>query len=43
MKFKRKFGRKKESKPLKGLFLVVLLVIALILWLKADAIMELFF
>ncbi|WP_299669183.1 hypothetical protein [uncultured Polaribacter sp.] len=43
MEFKRKFGRKKESKPKKGLFLVLLLAIALILWFKADAIMEALF
>jgi hypothetical protein len=43
MKFKRKFGRKKESKPVKGLFLVALLAIALLLWYKAGALMELLF
>ncbi|MFK8061380.1 MAG: hypothetical protein AB8B78_15000 [Polaribacter sp.] len=43
MEFKRKFGRRKETKPKKGLFLVVLLAIALILWFKADAIMEYLF
>jgi hypothetical protein len=43
MKFKRKFGRKKESKPIKGLFLVALLAIALLLWYKAGTLMELFF
>ncbi|MEN8964808.1 MAG: hypothetical protein ABF250_02355 [Polaribacter sp.] len=43
MEFKRKFGRKKQAKPKKGLFLVILLAIALILWFKADAIMEALF
>ncbi|WP_302850189.1 hypothetical protein [Polaribacter cellanae] len=43
MKFERKFGRKKETKPKKGLFLVVLLAIALLLWFKAEAIMEALF
>ena len=43
MKFKRKFGRKKESKPIKGLFLVALLAIALLLWYKVGALMELLF
>jgi hypothetical protein len=43
MKFKRNFGRKKESKPIRGLFLVALLAIALLLWYKAGALMELLF
>lgn len=43
MEFKRKFGRKKESKPTKGLMLVLLLVIVIILWMKADAIMNALF
>lgn len=43
MEFKRKFGRRKESKPKKGLLLVILLAVALILWFKADAIMEALF
>ena len=43
MEFKRKFGRRKESKPKKGLFLVILLAVALILWYKADAIMNALF
>lgn len=43
MEFKRKFGKKKQSKPGKGLFLVLLLVIALVLWFKADALMEMLF
>ena len=40
MEFKRKFGRKKESKPTKGLFLILLLVISIILWFKMDAILD---
>ena len=40
MEFKRKFGKRKESKPGKGLFLVLLLILALILWFQAGAIME---
>ncbi|MEE9407186.1 MAG: hypothetical protein V3V28_03830 [Polaribacter sp.] len=43
MDFKRKFGRKKETKPTKGLLLVILLAAAIILWFKADAIMEALF
>jgi hypothetical protein len=43
MEFKRKFGRKKQSKPKKGLFMVLLLVIVLLLWFKAEAIMEALF
>ncbi|WP_258848554.1 hypothetical protein [Polaribacter sp. WD7] len=43
MEFKRKFGRRKESKPQKGLFLVILLVIVIFLWFKTDAILDYFF
>lgn len=43
MEFKRKFGNRKRSKPKKGLFLVLLLAIVLILWSKAEAIMEALF
>ena len=43
MEFKRKFGRQKETKPAKGLFLVLLLVIAVIFWFKAEAIMDALF
>ena len=43
MEFKRKFGRQKESKPKKGLFLVLLLAAALILWFKAEDIMNALF
>jgi hypothetical protein len=40
MEFKRKFGRRRDSKPRRGLFLVVLLVVVLILWFKAEEIMN---
>ena len=40
MEFRRKFGRKKESKPTKGLFLILLLVFAIILWFKMEAILD---
>ena len=43
MEFKRKFGRKKETKPKKGLLLIILLALALLLWYKADAIMNALF
>ena len=43
MEFKRKFGKKKETKPTKGIFLIVLLIAALILWFKAEAIMNALF
>jgi hypothetical protein len=43
MQFKRKFGRQKQSKPAKGLLLVLLLGVALILWFKAEAIMDALF
>jgi len=38
MEFKRKFGRRRDSKPRRGLFLVLLLVVVLILWFKAEEI-----
>jgi len=40
MEFKRKFGRKKESKPTKGLLYILLLAVVIILWMKADDIMN---
>lgn len=40
MEFKRKFGKRKETKPQKGLFLVLLLAIVLFLWFKAGTILE---
>ena len=43
MEFKRKFGRKKESKPKKGLFLILLLMLALFLWFKAETILAALF
>jgi hypothetical protein len=43
MEFKRKFGRKKETKPTKGLFLILLLVVAIILWFKMEAILNALF
>ncbi|WP_284041180.1 hypothetical protein [Polaribacter sp. Z022] len=43
MEFKRKFGRKKQTKPTKGLFLVILLAVVLILWFKAEDIMNALF
>ena len=45
IKFRRKFSssRRKQSKPKKGLFLVFLLLLALLLWFKADAILNFFF
>ena len=43
MEFKRKFGRRKESKPQKGLLFVLLLAFALILWYKAEDILSAIF
>ncbi|KGL58933.1 hypothetical protein [Polaribacter sp. Hel1_85] len=43
MEFKRKFGRKKESKPTKGILLVILLAAAILLWYKAEDIMNALF
>lgn len=40
MQFRRKFGRKKEAKPTKGLFLILLLVVAVILWYKMEGILD---
>ena len=40
MQFRRKFGRKKESKATKGLFLILLLVVAVILWYKMEGILD---
>lgn len=40
MQFRRKFGRKKELKPTKGLFLILLLVVAVILWYKMEVILD---
>ena len=43
IKFKRKFGRQKTSKPKKGIFLVLLLLIAILLWYKAESLMNAIF
>jgi|TARA_B110000503_G_scaffold138854_1_gene225860 hypothetical protein len=43
MQIRRKFGRKKESKPTKGLFLIILLVVAILLWYKMEGILDRFF
>ena len=40
MEFKRKFGRKKKTKPTKGIFLILLLALALFLWFKEEDIMN---
>jgi hypothetical protein len=43
MEFRRKFGRKKESKPTKGIFLILLLGVAILLWFKMEAILDALF
>jgi flagellar basal body-associated protein FliL len=43
MEIKRKFGKQKESKPKKGLFLVIILIIVVLLWYNAEVILETFF
>jgi hypothetical protein len=40
MEFKRKFGKNKQTKPVKGLFLIILLAIALFIWYKAESILS---
>ncbi|PIV96883.1 MAG: hypothetical protein COZ16_04915 [Flavobacteriaceae bacterium CG_4_10_14_3_um_filter_31_253] len=40
LEFKRKFGKQKEKKSLKGLFLVILLVMVLYLWFNADSLIK---
>jgi hypothetical protein len=40
MEFKRKFGRKKEARPTKGIFLILLLLAAVLLWFKMEAILN---
>jgi len=40
MKFERKFGKRKRTKSKKGLFLVVLLAIALYLWFNAETLLK---
>lgn len=39
MKFQKRFGNRKRTKPKKGLFLVVLLAIVLYLFLNAENIL----
>lgn len=39
MKFQRKFGRRKASKPKKGILLVMLLILVLFLWSQAENIL----
>ncbi|EAR13141.1 hypothetical protein PI23P_01567 [Polaribacter irgensii 23-P] len=43
MEFRRKFGRKKEAKPTKGLLFIALLGLAILLWFKMEAILEALF
>ncbi len=43
MEFKRKFGKQRKSKPKKGLFLILLLIVALYLWFNAESLMNAFF
>ena len=43
MKFQRKFGKQKQKNSKKGLFLVVLLALAILFWYKAEDLMNLFF
>lgn len=43
MEFKRKFGKQKESKPKKGLFLILLLALILFLWFKTESILSALF
>jgi hypothetical protein len=39
MKFQRKFGNRRASKPKKGLMLIMLLILVLFLWNQADNIL----
>jgi hypothetical protein len=43
MEFKRKFGKQKQSKPTKGLFLILLLALVLFILYKADDILNALF
>ncbi len=43
MKFERKFGKRKKTKSKKGLFLVLLLAVALYLWFNAEGLLKSFF
>ena len=40
MEFKKRFGNRRRTKPKKGLFLIALLILAILLWYKAEAILE---
>ncbi len=40
MKFKRRFGNRKKSNPRKGLFLILLLAVAIFLWFYVEKFME---
>ncbi len=39
----RRIGKRKRTQPKKGLFFVLLLVVALFLWIKAEALLSYFF
>jgi hypothetical protein len=43
MEFKRRFGKQRESKPKKGIMLVLLLALALFLWFKAESLLSAIF
>lgn len=43
MEFKRKFGKRKKSKPTKGLLLVLFLILALYLWFNAESLIKALF
>jgi len=43
MEFKRKFGKQKESKPKKGLILIMILIIVVLIWYNAEVLLEMFF
>ena len=43
MQFKRKFGKQKQKNSKKGLFLVVLLMLALFLFYKVEDLIQLLF
>jgi hypothetical protein len=43
MEFKRKFGNRKQKNSKKGLFLVILLALAILFWYKAEDLINLFF
>ncbi|WP_299124968.1 hypothetical protein [uncultured Tenacibaculum sp.] len=40
MKFQRRFGNRKRTNPKRGMFLVILLAIAIFLWFYAEKLME---